>query len=141
MATVTQVQTRPDVDIAAEIRSFIRDFDPVKQSRDFFTFDVQDGVVTLAGNVRAKVAHRVLVDYLSNEVDGITQLIADDLHDDETMRLNLGHALPRGVMVRVNYGSVVLAGQLPEGEDVDALIERIKDVPGVRANKIHNQLF
>lgn len=139
MTTPTQTETRPDIDIAEDIRSFLRDFDPVKQSRQFFAADVSNGVVTLVGNVRARVARRVLVDYIAEEIDGVQKVIADELYDDEHLRLTLGHVLPRGVQVHVNYGSVVVSGTLPAGIEPDDIVEKVKSVSGVRINKIFQQ--
>lgn len=120
----------PAEDIAEAIRQFIRTYDPLKQAREYFQFDVSaDGVVTLSGNVRSVQAKRVLVDHML-DVQGVTQYDDSNLHDDEAIRLKIGPLVPNGVITRSNFGYVTLA--IPAGVDGNALAEKVAALSGVR---------
>jgi osmotically-inducible protein OsmY len=133
----TLTDTRPDVDIAEDIRDFIRGYDPLKQARDYFEFSVHEGVVVIKGNVRTIQAQRVLEDGLP-DIAGVGRLDSSDLHNDEDLRLHLGK-LPHGVMARVNFGYVVLTGSLPAGTEAEGLIAKVEKLPGVR--KVVTQFY
>ncbi|NJL95823.1 MAG: BON domain-containing protein [Anaerolineae bacterium] len=135
----TKVQ-RPDVDIAADIRRLERSFDPLKQARGHVSTLVQDGHVVLSGHVRSTLARRVLVDNVP-DIPGVLSMDASALFDDETLRLKLGHVLPRGVFVRVNYGTVVLTGHLPDSVVLGDLIAKVGAVPGVRPDGVVTEFF
>lgn len=130
MATLTS-GVRPASDIEADIRRFIREFDPLKQGVHHIAYEVDnDGVVTLRGNVRAAVARRVLVDNVP-DFAGVTQMNADELYDDDTLRFAVGKLLPAGIYSRVNYGHVTLAGVPAEGLDTEALVAKVEAIDGV----------
>jgi osmotically-inducible protein OsmY len=130
MSTLT-TNDRPESDIAEDVREFIRTYDPLKQSRPYFTIEVKQGVVTLKGNVASGIAYRVLADSLP-DIEGVTKVDMSQLYHDDDLRLTLGKLVPPGINVRVSYGTVMLAGRLPEGIDGEALMEHVRAVPGVR---------
>jgi len=136
----TSTQTRPASDIEEDIRELIRSYDPLKQARPFLEFYAQDGKVTLTGHVRSMQARRVFVDNVP-DIPGVTGTDASHLYDDETLRLELGKVLPRGVRVVVNYGMVTIAGKLPPGTTAEQIIEAVKGVPGVRADRVTTEVY
>jgi len=133
MATMTI--SRSDLDIAEDIHKFIRTYAPLVQARPFIEAEVHEGRVTLRGHTRSPQARRVLVDNVP-DIAGVVALDASQLYDDETLRLELGKVLPRGVRVRVNFGGVAVGGVLPAGTTAEDISAAIKRVPGVRADKL-----
>lgn len=127
---MTQV-TRPAEDIAEDITALVRRFSPLWQSRHWFTYTVQDGVVTVQGNIKSSVGHRVLLDNVPH-IPGVVRLDSSGLFNDEDLRLQIGRVMPAGVLVNVNFGRVVISGRLPNGQSADALIARIEQLDGVR---------
>jgi len=136
----TTLGTQPDVDIEADIRAFVRSFDPLKQSDRYFSYHVQDGVVTLKGNVRSAAAKHALLENLP-KIKGVKAIHAESLYDDDALRLAIGRLVPSGTIVRVNYGRVVLSGYLPSGTDSQAVIDKVKGVAGVVADKVVGQFL
>jgi hypothetical protein len=66
-------------------------------------------------------------------VEGVRSVSANILYDDESIRLEVGRELPMGVqLARVYYGTVILAGNLPEGMSEDELIAQVQKEPGVK---------
>ena len=137
MATATNI--RPASDIEEDIRELIRSYDPLKQARPFIDFHAKDGKVTLIGHVRSVQARRVFVDNVP-DIPGVKKVDGKKLYDDESLRLELGTVLPRGVWVRVNFGAVAISGSLPSGTSAKEIIKAVKGVPGVRADKIVSEL-
>jgi osmotically-inducible protein OsmY len=127
----TKTQLRPDIDIEEDIREFIRGYPPLRQATPHLEFHSKEGVVTLSSHVRSVQAKRVLIDNVP-DIAGVTQVDSTRLYDDESIRLDLGRVLPRGVMVRVNFGHITVYGELPANEDADVIVAHIKAVPGVR---------
>jgi osmotically-inducible protein OsmY len=138
MATATN--NRPASDIEEDIRDLIRSYDPLKQARPFLDFHVEDGKVTLSGHVRSMQARRVFVDNVP-DIPGVKKMDDKKLYDDETLRLDIGKVLPRGVRVRVNYGAVTIAGQLPADASAEDIIRAVKGVLGVRADRVMSELY
>lgn len=132
MVSATLINIRPIVDIEEDIRKFIRSYDPLKQARQYFSYEVDaNGKVTLVGNVRSVQARRVLVDNIP-DIAGVTELDDSSFFDDEDMRLELGRLTPSGVIVRVNFGYVVLTGHLPPHTEEAELAAEVAAYPGVR---------
>lgn len=131
----TTVKTRPDEDILEDIREFIRGYDPLKRDRDHLQYTSDKGHVVLIGHTRTTKSRRVLVDNVP-DIPGVVSVDSAHLYDDESLRFEVGKVLPRGTFVRVNYGTVVITGTLPKGVEEKAVIEAVKAVPGVRADKV-----
>lgn len=131
----TNHQVRPDIDIEEEIRGFIRSYDPLKQARGHFQFSCVNGNVKVWGHVRTVQAKRVLIDNIYPDIEGVVSLDASGLYDDESLRLEVGRLLPPGVLVRFNYGSVVLT--FPESiQNADEVLDKVKRIPGIRAESV-----
>lgn len=138
---ITQVEKiRPDEDILEDIREFVRGYDPLKRDREYFEYISENGYVTLIGHTRSTKARRVLVDNVP-DIEGVLSVDASQLYDDETLRLDIGKVLPIGTFIRVNYGSVVITGSLPEDVDAGALVENVQAVPGVRPDRVETEFI
>jgi osmotically-inducible protein OsmY len=131
MMEQTASAIRPAEDIAEDIAALIRSYPPLAQSRHWFTWDVAEGVVTLRGNIKSAIAQRVLLDNAPH-IPGVIRVDADDLHNDEDLRLKLASLLPPGIGVRVDYGRVLVSGTLPPRHKAEALIKRLEKTAGVR---------
>ena len=131
----TTLVKRPDVDIEEDIRKFVRSYSPIKQAQGHFEYSVKDGHVTISGHVRSVQAHRVMIDNIP-DIEGVVSMDASQFYNDEDLRIKLGTAVSSGVLVRVNYGSVVVTGHLPPGKTADEIIEAVKKAPGVRADRV-----
>lgn len=131
---------RPDEDILEDIREFVRGYDPLKRDREHFECTSVNGHVSLKGHTRSAKSRRVLVDNVP-DVPGVVSMDASQLYDDETLRFDVGKVLPHGTFVRVNYGSVVITGTLPAGTDAHAVIEAVKSVEGVRADRVETEFI
>lgn len=135
---VDAVQTyRPAEDIAEDIAALVRSYPPLVQSRPWFHYRVEDGVVTLEGHIKSAVAQRILLDNLPR-IPGVIRVDASGLHNDEELRLAVARLLPVGVAAHINYGHVVLTGELPARRKPEPLIARVEKLPGVR--KVENRL-
>jgi len=130
MAETPEITVRTDEDILKDVLDHVLDYDPMKVSRSHVDFAVNDGVVTVRGNVNS-VRLRY---FLRNEVPEVESVVAvedDQLYDDDTLGLTVGKELPRGVRARVHHGHVVLGGRKPEDVDKEELMNTIGEIPGV----------
>ena len=92
---------------------------------------VKNGHVTLSGHVQSPTTRRYLVVQIPS-VEGVRSVSANILYDDESIRLNVGKESPMGVqLARVYYGTVILAGNLPEDMSEASLIADVQAVAGV----------
>jgi osmotically-inducible protein OsmY len=132
MKEPTNAVSRPDVDIEADIEHLIAHYPPLVKDRHSFKTLVQNGVVTVSGHVQTPITRSYLLKNLPL-VPGVTDVKSDYLYSDETIRLEASRLIPVGVVLgRVQYGSVVLTGTLPDGTTADALVSQIRNVPGVK---------
>lgn len=125
------VASRPDVDIAADIKRLITRYPPMMNDRHHVQYTVVDGKVTLSGYTRTAITQRYLLE-TTHQIDGVTEVEAAGLFNDEDIRVGVGQMIPMGVYTNVGYGVVMLTGRLPEGTDMTALVAAIEKVPGVR---------
>lgn len=123
------VQTRPDMDIEDDINASLRDFSPLKAARFFFQVRSTNGNIKVRGNSGSPQAKRVLLEYI-RKIRGVIEVDMSDLHDDESLRLNLGAILPEGILVNVQFGSVVLISKLPDGNR--ELLHKVRSLAGIR---------
>jgi osmotically-inducible protein OsmY len=131
LSRMEPTERRPDEDIEEEIELLIRSFAPLKASRTYFKFKSTNGHITVEGNVRSPQARRVLIDNIPH-IRGVVSSDSSKLFDDEMVRVAVGQLLPPGVVASVHYGAVALTGSLPDGASADAIIEAVRQVPGVR---------
>jgi hypothetical protein len=123
------VQTRPDMDIEEDINASLRDFSPLKAARFFFQIRSTNGNIKVRGNSGSPQAKWVLLEYIQ-KIRGVIEVDMSDLHDDESLRLNLGAILPEGILVNVQFGSVVLISKLPD--DNREILHKVRSLAGIR---------
>jgi osmotically-inducible protein OsmY len=126
-----QVERRPDVDIQEDINELIASFAPLKASRPYFDYRIEDGIVRLSGNVRSPQARLVLLNNIPR-IPGVLGMEPAQLYDDESIRFAVGQVLPPGLFASVQFGVVALTGKLPAGVSSDAILSAIQAIPGVR---------
>lgn len=132
MSVVHEVYVRADEDIAAEIDHLITHYPPLAHDRHALTIEVEAGQVTVRGNVMSPNTAEYLLHRLG-DVAGVQGVKADQLYDDQTLRLEIARLLPPGVMVAMmRQGQVVLTGDLTPNSNFDALAAPLVNLPGVR---------
>lgn len=131
MVEARTTTTRPDADIQEDIRDMIAHYPPLNMDRHHLKVEVDAGHLTITGHVKAPSTHRYMLEMLPT-VEGVMDVNASAFFNDEAIRLELGHVVPPGVLVNVEYGAVILSGHLPAGVDEAELIQRVKAAAGVR---------
>jgi osmotically-inducible protein OsmY len=124
------IEARPDVDIIEDVKEIIAHYPPLFADRHHLRINARDGVLILGGHVSSPISRRYLMDR-AGEVRGVIRVNCDALYDEENIRLDVGGALPDGVIANVRYGTAILTGKLPDGMNEESLAERVGDVRGV----------
>ncbi len=139
------VHYHPDHDIGEDIQEMLAE-DAVLPTEDkrHIQVDVEDGVVTLSGNVR--VDHtRDYAGALAASATGVVDL-HNELHDDFAVEAAIGQALNQSrmqntgkVYVRSNLGEVLVDGFVPTQRAAEDAVRAVARVPGVRSviNRLH----
>ena len=131
MATTDAPETRPDIDILDDIDLWMTGYPPLVNDRNHIRVGVEDGIVTLSGNVKTPITRGYLLTNI-RKIDGVQGVDDGALYDDETIRLHVGHALTHGGIGQVEWGTVILAGKFPESDALDAVVASIGKIPGVK---------
>lgn len=131
MSDTATISVRPDIDIEEEIHHVMQHYGPLINDRHQITISVVDGVVTVQGYTRVQTTTNYLLNHIKS-VAGVVALDASRLYNDDTIRLDVGHVIPPGVSVLVEYGAVILSGMLPAETDLEAMVGDVVQVPGVR---------
>jgi osmotically-inducible protein OsmY len=122
---------RADIDIVEDIEHLIAHYPPLAKDRHALHVSCTDGVVTLSGHVFTPNTRRYFLDRLGS-ISGILDVNAEHLYDDQTIRLDIAPLLPEGMLLaRIRYGVVVLAGEVPEGANLEQVVEQVRNVSGV----------
>ncbi|MBL8131286.1 MAG: BON domain-containing protein [Anaerolineae bacterium] len=124
------VVQRPDIDIHNEIVSIITQYPPTAADRFHIHVSVQEGVVVLSGHVLTPINRRYLINQIPKVV-GVQSVDGTQLFDDETIRLEVGRRLPKGLVANVRRGTVTLSGALPGEEPMQGIAALVASVPGV----------
>lgn len=131
MAETTQATTtRPDVDIEADIHRLMQHYGPLINDRHRIHIGIHEGTVTVSGYVKTQTT----ANYFLNSVQRIEGVKAIDhaaFFVDELIRREVGHVVPPGVTVYVEYGTVVLNGTLADDVDTEAVVGDVVQVAGV----------
>lgn len=122
---------RPDEDILVDVDTLIVHYPPLVNDRHQFHVSVVGGTVTLSGYVKTPMTRRYLIDGVT-VTPGVTQVSADGLYDDETLRIEVGGVVPAGVIVNVEYGAVILSGRIPAGKTEADVVDSLRSIPGIR---------
>ncbi|MCC6612557.1 MAG: BON domain-containing protein [Anaerolineae bacterium] len=130
MASTDAPVTRPDIDILDEIHLWMTGYPPLVNDRNHISVEVEDGLVRLRGNVKTPITRGYLLSNIK-KFDGVQAVDDSALYDDETIRLHVGRVLTEGAIGQVEWGIVILAGKLPEGDALEALVAAIGKIPGV----------
>lgn len=121
---------RPDIDILGDVNDLIVTYPPLAADRHHVHLSVKSGVVVLTGHCKTPINRMYLIERAA-AVPGVIGVNADELYDDESIRLNVGKQLPYGVYANPMFGVVVLTGALPADVSQDDLILHAAEVPGV----------
>lgn len=130
MAQSPTLKTRPDEDIEGDIEDIVAHYPPLANDRHYIKFSANKSVVTLSGHVKTSMNRDYLIANV-NRVSGVSQVSAEGLYEDESIRLEVGRFIPFGVFARVEYGRVVLSGSVPQGASIDQLVGNILKISGV----------
>lgn len=117
---------RIDSDIVEDIHTIIVKYPPTNNDRHHIHVRVEDGVAYLSGHVQTPIHRRYLQEKVAL-VNGVREVNVTELHDDETIRLDVGAVVPEGTQVNVRYGVVLLSGAPID----EAVAERVAGMPGV----------
>lgn len=130
MADVTIV-ARNDADIFDDVQRLARTAFSTRLSRGNFQYAVRNGVVTVKGHLSSRIGYDLFIDNLMT-IDGVVAVDDRELFDDETLRLQIGEILPRGMRMRIQHGVVALLGRLdPNSEEVLEALAAIGEMPGI----------
>jgi len=132
------VRYHPDADIHEHVhRSIAEDAALTPDDKRSIDAEVEDGIVTLRGNVRVKATREYLIGLASNAPGAVE--VRDEVKDDFEIEAAAGQALDAAgaqreaqVYVRSNLGDVTLYGSAPSlrhAEDITRVVVRL---PGVR---------
>lgn len=119
-----------DIDIEANIYHTMAEYPPFMHDRHRVDFSIENGVVTVSGYVKSRVTYTYVVNRLK-DIKGVREVVTGDFYNDDDLRRDVGHVVPPGVMVTMEYGGAILSGQLPEGTSVEALVKAVGLIPGV----------
>lgn len=130
MAESQPVNNITDIDIEAAIHHAMTAYPPLMHDRHRVMLTIEDGVVTVSGYVKSAITGNFLLNTLRS-VDGVKDVVVEAFYNDDAIRLDVGHAVPPGVMVRMEYGAVILSGNLPDGVEPEGIVKQVGLVPGV----------
>ena len=131
MAETTVAKVHSDLDISAGIQRVMQDsYPPLMHDRHRLEVEVNEGKVKVSGHV--KVPHTA--SYLEQHVlavPGVKSVNLKAVYNDEDIRRDVGRVVPPGIQIIVEYGAVVLAGELPTGTKAETLVKAVAKVKGV----------
>mgnify|MGYP001426977479 CR=1 FL=1 len=130
MATTEATHQRADLDIQHDIDRLERHYPPLVNDRHQVKIEVKDGAVTASGYTKSVPTYNYLLNSIE-QLDGVKSVTADDLYIDEDLRRHVGHVVPPGISVNVEYGSAILAGRLPEDVVIEDLVKQVGMVEGI----------
>jgi osmotically-inducible protein OsmY len=126
----TDVTTQPsDTDIEARVHDVMHGYPPLTNDRHQVSVTVENATITVAGHVKTLVTFKYVRENLA-AIPGVTGLDSEQFFNDESIRRGVGHVVPAGTQVNVEYGAVILTGPTPD--DPEALVKEVALVPGVR---------
>lgn len=121
---------RPNVDVLADIRELITRYPPLVHDKHHFKVTVNNGIVTLIGHLKTQATLQWFLARLPL-IPGIKELVHDQLYDDDQIRLESAHYLPLGMFLNVQYGTVILTGNVEKGADLESLAQEMGNTDGV----------
>jgi hypothetical protein len=130
MADAQTPAARLDIDILADIQRWLFTYPPLSHDRRHIHISVSGGIATVSGNIKTPITRDYLRKHIG-EVQGVHEIVDGELYDDDTIRLALGNLLEPGALANPEWGMVVLSGKLPDGEALQALVNRVGQIAGV----------
>ncbi|MBN8590354.1 MAG: BON domain-containing protein [Anaerolineae bacterium] len=125
------VKARSDQEIREEIGRLIAHYPPLQKDRNAFHVQVNGGQVVVSGHVSSPNIRTYFINLLP-QVEGVTEVQADHLYDDQTIKLEVARRLPIGLKVaQVHWGQVILTGEPPAGMPDDVMAASVSGIPGV----------
>ncbi len=131
MSDVSVTKQRPDADIRADIHHMEISYPPLVNDRHQVNFEVEKGAVTVTGYVKGPPTYAYVIKQL-NAIPGIKSLDHAQFYCDSDLRLDVGKAVPAGVIVMLEYGTVVLSGHAPTETSVESIVRQVGLIDGVR---------
>ena len=131
--------TISDFDLREAVLEKLHTYTELRESRITIDVSVEDGVVTLRGNVFSETQQRKTL-FFAATVPGVQKVI-DDLFDDENLKLAVAQAvsaagldtdLSRPIVTSSYLGNVTLVGMVNSEDQSDQIISTVRRVPGVR---------
>jgi osmotically-inducible protein OsmY len=129
-----------DLDIREYVEATIHDLDIVRESDVLLALSVNDGVVTVGGNILTRTMRRAIVQAAAMVPS--VQKVIDNLYVDSDITIAVSQALAvhpdtrafqAEIAVRSYRGEVTLSGKLPNAEAIQAASEVAAKTPGVLA--------
>ncbi len=131
MAETIGVKVYSDLDIYAGIQGIMQDsYPPLMHDRHRIKVEVNNGDVILSGHVKVPQTANYLLRHVQ-AVPGVKAVDVQAIYNDEAIRLDVGQVVPPGIQIVVEYGAVVLVGELPVGVEAEALVKTVAKVAGV----------
>lgn len=131
---------RPDEEIAEDVRQVLYEAPVFHDGADFYAMQVrvQDGVVTLRGNVRNS-ARRIDAELLARRIRGVLE-VRNELISDDELEIEVERALRRDDRIVIQdahiqavLGLVALRGRVATAQQRDLAAQIARHVPGVQA--------
>ena len=138
-ANLEPVMTDTDLDLEARLRDVIEGLDGLQGTQARLEIDVQDGHVTLRGNVQSPMTC-VEAEWAASAVPGVkgmSNLIVDDAALSRRVATALAYdartaAIPPGYEVTPVFGHIVIIGKFTD-EQAAAVTAVAQAVPDVRS--------
>lgn len=123
---------RSDLDIQHDLDHLEYDYPPLMSDRFHIKFATNEGNVTITGYVKTVATYDYLLNAVNN-VDGVQAVNADGLYVDDNIRRDVGRAIPLGIILQVEYGTVILIDE-PNDNNVKIadVVKQVSEVTGVK---------
>ncbi|MEZ4667958.1 MAG: BON domain-containing protein [Anaerolineae bacterium] len=130
MSEPTVITQPDDTVIYDDIRHLIATYPPLVADRSAIQVTVENGAVVVSGHVMSANTRRFFLNELER-VPGISSVNAEGLYDDTSVRLDVSRLLPPGLQANVRHGVVILSGEHPIDQPIEAVADQILALPGV----------
>ncbi len=130
MAETKSAPARADIDIQEDIHRLMQHYGPLINDRHRIEATVADGAVTVTGYVKNQTTANYFLNN-TGRIRGVSGVDASQFFADDTMRIAVGHVIPPGISVTLEYGAVILSGVLPPDADLESIVGEVVKVPGV----------
>jgi osmotically-inducible protein OsmY len=122
------ITQRDDTAILEDIGHLIATYPPLANDRHAINVAVNNGAVTVSGHVMTTNTRRFFLSRITS-VEGVKSVDAENLHDDNAIRIQLSPLISAGVQANVRHGVVILSGEPPQ--NIEELANKILALRGV----------